>query len=472
MAAIANLPLEAASAEVAPLAHEERKLFGAFIALIVIVAFPGKFLFYISPGVLILISLFTGGFVRFWRLAGILFGIVGLSLATIALDVADGGHANMAALVFGVITYLPIFILWSLSKDFRVSEGLAWRLANACLGFILVEAALGAAQWVITRDGDFVSGTFGLFDTVTNELTISQVNFCFTLFCMSVYCAIWIHKRRMKLGCGIALTAALAAEAAHQTLFFTALMPALAVTGGRRFRRLAASIGIVGAVMGGAFIIDPEIVGHIDGWADKVLLNPTSPKRLSVTGAVELMQGKNLLLGVGLGQFSSRAAILTSGSGTSVNLSNSMLDASTYYERFMKLPAFNFQQNGEGSALAMPYFSVLSVITEFGLVVAALFLLKIVQAVIENIRLGAASPEAWRVSCYCNFLIGFLFLCSFIQNYLELTQAIMIPILLYIVSKARLRALADDVATSDVRSLQGVTAARLALGRPGTSRAP
>jgi hypothetical protein len=60
--------------------------------------------------------------------------------------------------------------------------------------------------------------------------------------------------------------------------------------------------------------------------------------RLSVSGADELMEGKNLLLGVGLGQFSSRAAILTSGSGTSVNLPRFLVDTSTYYERFMKLP--------------------------------------------------------------------------------------------------------------------------------------
>jgi len=450
MAAIADLTLEAASAEAAPLSREEHKLLGAFIALIIIVAFPGKFLFYISPAVLILISLFAGGFVRFWRLVGIMFGMVALSLATITFDLVDGSHANMPGLVFGVIGYLPIFILWSLSKDFRVSERFAWRLANACLVFILLEAAFGSAQWVITQNGDFVSGTFGLFDTVTNELTISQVNFCFTLFCMTVYCAIWIHKRRMKLGCGVALAAVLLASTAHQTLFFIALMPALAVTGGRRFRRLVVSIGIMGALFVGTFFFDPGIVEHIDGWVDKVLLTPASPKRLSVTAALELMQGKNLLLGVGLGQFSSRAAILSSGSGTSVNLPKMLVDTSTYYERFMKVPIFRFRQYGEGSAMAMPYFSVLSVITEFGLVFAALLLFKIVQTVIENIRLGAASPAAWRVSFYCNFFIGFLFLCSFIQNYLELTQAIMIPVLLYIVSKARLRALAESAAASDV----------------------
>ena len=95
MAAIADLPLEAASSEAAPISREERKLFSAFIALIVIVAFSGKFLFYIAPVILILISVFAGGFIRFWRLIGITLGIVALSLITIAFDSVDGAHANM-----------------------------------------------------------------------------------------------------------------------------------------------------------------------------------------------------------------------------------------------------------------------------------------------------------------------------------------------------------------------------------------
>ena len=252
MAAIADLPLEAASGEASPLSRDERSLLGAFIALIIVVAFPGKALFYLSSGVLILISLFDGGFVRFWRFIGIVFGMVALSLVTITFDWVDGSHANIPGLVFGVIDYLPIFILCSLSKDFRVSEALAWRLANACLVFILFEGAIGAVQWAIAHDPDLVNGTYGLFDTVTKERTISQVNFCFTLFCMTVYCAIWIRKRRMRLACGAAVAAALVAETAHQTLFVMALMPTLAITGGRRFRRLAAAIGVVGMSLGGA----------------------------------------------------------------------------------------------------------------------------------------------------------------------------------------------------------------------------
>jgi hypothetical protein len=448
MATTADRALEIPSPAERPLSKGELKLLRAFIALIVIVAFPGKLLFYISPVVLILMSLFAGGFIRFWRLVCILSGVVALSLITMALDSMDGGHVNLPGLALGILNYLPLFILCSLSKNFRVSDGLAWRLAKVCLAFIFLQAPIAAAQWVIAHDADLVNGTFGLFDVVTKERTISQVNFCFTLFCISVYCAIWIHRRRMKLSCAVALVCTLVAETAHQTLFFIALMPALAVTGGNRSRRLAAAATILAVLVAGMFFVDPDVLEHSNDWAQKVLLKPNSPKRLSVAGAVELMQGKNLLFGVGLGQFSSRAAIFSSGSGTSVRFPAILVDTSSYYERFMKLPVFLFQQNGEESAMAMPYFSVLSVITEFGLIVAGMLLFGIVRTVVENIRLGTASSEAWRVSCYCNFFIGFLFLCSFIQNYLELTQAIMIPVLLYIVSKARLRTLAEEAAAS------------------------
>jgi hypothetical protein len=82
------------------------------------------------------------------------------------------------------------------------------------------------------------NGTFGLFDTVTMERTISLGQFLLYVFCITVYCAIWIHRHRMKLGCGIAVITGLVAETAHQTLFDMALMPALAVTGGRRDHRV------------------------------------------------------------------------------------------------------------------------------------------------------------------------------------------------------------------------------------------
>jgi hypothetical protein len=443
VAALADLTAGIGTAETAPLSREERKLFGALVALIIIIAFPGKFLFYVSPGILILVSLLAGGFIRFWRLCAIVLAVLGLSLATIAFDAAAGFHPNWPGLVFGVLTYLPIFALWSLAKDFRVSEALCWRLANVGLVFILIEAALGAVQWVIAHEPDLVNGSFGFFDTVTSERTISQVNFCFAMFAMLVYCGVWLPRRRMVLACAVALAAVAVAETAHQSIFFVALMPLLALTDGRRIRRLVAASGVILALMVVVFIVDPLIVTHSEDWADKVLLKPNSPKRLAVEGSLAMMDGKNLVLGVGLGQFASRAAILSSGSGTSVALPAMLVSTSSWYDRYMKLPVFIFQRSGEQSAMAMPYFSALAVVTEFGLLFALLVLYKTVRAVAENIRLGATCREAWRLSCYCNFFIGFLFLCSFIQDYLELTQAIMIPILLYIVSKARLRTLGE-----------------------------
>jgi hypothetical protein len=157
---------------------------------------------------------------------------------------------------------------------------------------------------------------------------------------------------------------------------------------------------------------------------------------------------KNLAFGVGLGQFSSRAALFSSGAGASVSLPSYLTDTSNYFDQYMSEPIRIFTNSGQASAMAMPYFSALSVVTEFGAVFAGIVLVMMIAAVFDNLRHGRISPQAGRLSYYCNFFIGFLFFCSFIQNYLELTQAVMIPILLYIIAKARLRTLRAEAAAA------------------------
>jgi hypothetical protein len=450
MIAISSAPsliAHGAARSSAALAPDERAFLGVFIALVVIVAFPGKFLFYSTPGVAILLSLFVGRFINCLRLIAVFAAVVALSALTTSLDAMSGAHINCIGLVLGTITYLPIFILWSPSKSFRVSDALMWRIAIICSVFICVQAGLGALQLAATRNGDFVSGTFGLFDFAADQVTISQVNYCFTLFCMVVFCAIWLPEPLILLTCVAGLVAALVAEAAHQTIFFLALLPVLAISGGQRVKRFAVSVLSGGGLLIVAFIADPGLYDHAQSWADKVLFAGNSPKRLAVVNAVTMLSDpKNLVLGVGLGQFSSRAAILSSGAGTSVNLPPYLVDTSTYFDQYLHKPIQIYGVEGEASSMAMPYFSALSVITEFGVLFAAGLLIMTIVVVVDNIRYGKISPSAQRIAYYCNFLIGFIFLCSFIQNYLELTQAIMIPILLYIIAKARLRTLTEEAA--------------------------
>ena len=432
----------AAARSRAALSPDERVLFGILVVLVVIVAFPGKFLFYISPGVAIVMSLFVGQFINCWRLMAIVTALGALSVLTMSLDAIDGANVNWLGLALGLITYLPIFILWSPAKNFRVSDALMRRVATMCAIFIFLQAGLGALQMIVGGDPDFISGTFGLFDFATQEKTISQVNYCFTLFCMVLLCAIWLPKTLMLLACIVGVVAALVADAAHQTIFFLVLLPALAITGRQRFRRSTVSILAAGGLLAVALIGDPGIIRHAQLWANRVLFAAHSPKRLAVLSAVKIMSvPKNLVLGVGLGQFSSRAAIFTSGLGTSLNFPRYLIDTSTYFDQYMRRPIELFENTKENSAMLIPYFSAVSIVTEFGIVAAAFLLIMTVVIVADNLRLAKINAQAQRISYYCNFFIGFLFLCCTIEDYLELTQAIMIPILLYIIAKARLRTL-------------------------------
>lgn len=426
----------------APLSDDERSFLQYFAIFIIIIAFPGKALFYISPGFIIIISMFIGHFINFWRLIGIALTISILSIFTMLLDAFAGIHANWAGLLVGMITYLPMLILWSTSKSFHVSANLVWRCGIVCATFVSIQAAIGVVQFLLSHNGDLVSGTFGLFDVSSETVTISQVNYCFTMFCSIVFCAIWLRRITMVFTCVGGLLAVLIAEAAHQTIFFLALLPALAITGGHAGKRLTISALGGGALLAVALIVDPGLYTHGQGWVNKVLFSERSPKRLAVLGAITMMTDpKNLLMGVGVGQFSSRAAIFTSGFGTTVKLPSEFIDTSTYYDMYMHHPIEIFNAKGEGSAMAMPYFSALSFTTEFGLIFTIVSVSLLFHAVIINIKLGRINDEARKLSYYCNFFLGFLLCCCFIQNYLELIQAIAIPIMLYLIAKARLRTL-------------------------------
>jgi hypothetical protein len=187
----------------------------------------------------------------------------------------------------------------------------------------------------------------------------------------------------------------------------------------------------------------PDTIYYAESWADKVVISDKSLKRNAVENGVEILSDpKNFVFGVGAGQFSSRAALIVSGSATTTAIPSALVDTSTYFDNYMQPLVDLFGNEGEGSAMAMPYFSALGLFTEFGVVGAAVFLIIVIGSFAQNVRMGSANERAFRKAFYCNFFIGFMGLCCFIQYYLENIQGIMVPILLYAISRARLRALA------------------------------
>lgn len=89
---------------------------------------------------------------------------------------------------------------------------------------------------------------------------------------------------------------------------------------------------------------------------------------MAVDGGLEILSNpKNLIIGTGLGQYSRRAALVSSNEYQDRKLPSFLAGQSTYYRAHIPEANDVFKATGEGSAISMPYFSLLSIFVETGL---------------------------------------------------------------------------------------------------------
>ena len=127
------------------------------------------------------------------------------------------------------------------------------------------------------------------------------------------------------------------------------------------------------------------------GWYEKTMLDEASPKKMVTFAAAKIMSSpKNVLLGVGMGQYGSRAALITSGDYLSVKIPDVLLGESQYYHELIVPPLAVFQKQGEGSAISKPYYSALNQIVEFGVPLTLLLLAAGAFQFLRNRQLSAS----------------------------------------------------------------------------------
>lgn len=424
------------------LAGVQRSLFYGFAAFVVSVALPGKFLFYISPFVLLAVSMSTVPLVSVPRLAILYGGLFGLSLVSVLIDKAGGAQVNFPGLLLATVTYASVLALMAPAILFRTEPALMLSVARLCTFFLLLQGMISVAQFVATGDGDYVSGSFGLFDFVSGNKTISQVNLTFALFCMIVF--LLPYARTVPWATTAIVFGILAcaiAQTGHQTIFFLLALPAAAIRG-FRVRGIARALGILALTVILILAFYPGTSFLVQEWMRKVVFADDSLKRAVIeTGFVRLADSwKNALFGLGLGQYTSRASLFAAGFQSSVPLPSMLTGASDYFTTDVLPLILRHEHIGEGSAIAKPYFSAISVIVEVGPLLTAAFIWRAVHEFRSlapggrRARLGAEDP-----ALYCRFFILFLTLNCLVENYLELVQAIAIPSALYAIARGRQR---------------------------------
>ena len=165
--------------------------------------------------------------------------------------------------------------------------------------------------------------------------------------------------------------------------------------------------------------------------------SPKATQTITVVTDIPQEYPTMLFLGFGPGQYSSRASLIATGTylgGINNNkdyffLPNSMTKP---FEEFMldDWLESNIDAIYGGSAMSKPFYSVMSIYTEFGLIVlTTLFLLIGYQIIrLRSSFLQAAYTDEEKVSKFLSFSLAlsmlFLTFICFIENYLEISQAI------------------------------------------------
>jgi hypothetical protein len=404
-----------------------------------IVALPFKNLAYFAPLIFIMMQLFWGdyGFVKralMWGCA-----LICISATSILCDSLSGQTVNVPGLMFGILTYASLVVMLALRLDFTISPVRWHGLRRAVSWFVIIQSVIGLIQFAISRDADAVCGTFGLFDFLCN-ITIAQVYLTFNLFAMILFLLIDRRGTLENIAIVLGIVVSILAHSGHQTLF---LMASLACVGMLQLR-LKALVKIVGFLFALVMLtasVSSIYWSDIEGWYQKVAVDDDSPKRLVALSAKEIMSSpKNLLLGVGMGQFGSRAALISSGDYLTIPLPVALVGESDYFRKSVQPARDAFAEYGETSAMSAPYCSALNLIVEFGLPLTLFILFAVAVEIFWNWRQSrSVDPHTQSVCVLGNVGLILFVLCCFVENYVEFPQAVFLPGLLYFAARASMR---------------------------------
>jgi hypothetical protein len=409
----------------------------ATLACLLLLAIPIKNAAYALPFVFFALQFLSGNLGFVGRTLILTSLAVVVSIVSIVIDSFYGLTVNPGGLMLGVLTYGTLIVILALRPDFSIRPARRRQLTTVVSLFVIVESLIGMMQYLACGDPDAVCGTFGLLDFHTKVYAMGQVSLTFNLFAMILYLSTDVKGILPKVAIGIGLLACALAHSGHQTIFLIVSLGVIAIVSmkAKHFVKLAFFLSVMLVLTAS---VSTVYWTDMKFWYERVAENDKAPKKMAtVAGAEVLSSPKNLILGVGMGQFNSRAALIASGEYLSVPLPGFLTGESEYYRDHIVPAIYEYDKNGLGSAIGKPYYSVLSMVVEFGLPLMLLMAAVVAYQFVRNLRLAHSSDSrAQTVGIVANVGLLFFVLCLFIENYVELPQAIFVPALLYIAALA------------------------------------
>jgi len=429
-----------------------RALYEAFIMAAVLSWLPFKSVNYISPFIVTAWIIFRANSGRTVVSAMAVFVTYILLVAFYWLlgKIVDTGYALQNS-VFAFVTYGTFFFLVVLRAKVGVDENFYWKIVRVIRPLILIESVVGIFQFLArmvvqggirNNTGDAVQGTIYLFsflESVDMGLgnQMYSINMCFMLM-MALPAAVYYRKGHVTLILGfVSLILAATTHIIIPLILSIAMVFILFrqnIIGKLRYHHLFLFLTFI-VVTVWVVRSQGELITY---YFNNYIVNSESLKVRATVDAVTGLPSEyptSVVVGLGPGQFSSRAALIGTGKyvggiGTERSVLFKPVETPAYKEFILPLyTEYSTNPKYGLSTMSRPFSSALSLYAEFGAVfflcAGAAVVIWIItlrkfflRAVVERQRLGQF------VAMACGALIIFMAIISFFENYLEVTQAI------------------------------------------------
>lgn len=361
-------------------------------------------------------------------------------LALILVHALIQPRFSFLAATVSLITYGPILFLlatpWSLLEQ---SPAERQQFVNIAAWVLLFQSCVGIVQglWSFSQKGTFLGSTGDAVEGTIRLALEPSGSFGNPMFAANVAFlllvvlppALLAQRSRLLVAASVAGCIALTlASVVHILLFFGAAVGVGALAVLSRQRRKAqvrmAAFALMG-VVGAASLIGPNVLSITT--FSSMFLNGRLPRAEVLNSVVAEMPREYPhapLLGLGSGQFSSRAGMATAGM-YATQFSAFVGEPTDPQRQFLINPYLRSLQGHPMGSTGQPLSSWLSMYSEFGVVVVLALLVWGMASVLRRCRAflaaGVYAPAWTGLSAAALF-----FLMGFQENYWETAQAVMI----------------------------------------------
>lgn len=425
------------------LTNTQRAYYGAFALSVVICWSPWKALAYLAP-VLAVIWFVWATHSRVARRRALIWA-VGWVVVIVIHRVMSAGF-DLAPAILSILTYGTLFAVFVIPTEGLASGKLLGRMLRLVAIVVLIEATVGIAQGVAgalrqgnfdLANGDVVQGT--IYPALDSSQTFANPMFASNMAFMLIgLFPVVAQSRKWKWTMILGIAAFLLASVMHAIFFLAAAAitgyvlcrPRLGMAKSKKFL-----VFILCAFPAATYFLLSGNISTLGGITRQALVEQ-SPRAIVLANSVTILPERfplMLLIGLGPGQFSSNAALLASGTyfgGGDKSLPLIRPQSSPAFDDFLSdLVVLARDPTYGGSITVEPFFSWLSVYTEFGLPCLIAIVCWVIAILIRVRRIALKKEQRLLGAAVIAGIVFFVLLGSQ-ADYWEVPQAVLVGALL------------------------------------------